>query len=80
MINFRSDFYEWKSTPNHWLPIKGNVGTPNGAVCDIHPHQMKSMPSSTIFVINTPILKVQSSLGVALCFPWDITTTMHFQI
>ena len=54
--------------------------TPHGEVHDIHPHQMKLMPSSTTLVIGTPILKLPSFIGVALCFPWDTTPIMHLQI
>ena len=46
----------------------GVAGTPQGEVYDTHPHQMESMPSSTIFVVGTPILKSPSSLDVTLCF------------
>ena len=46
----------------------GVAGTPQGEVRDTHPHQMESMSSSTILVVGTPILKLPSSLGVALCF------------
>src|SRR6202048_4534206 len=58
----------------------GVAGTPHGEVRDTHPHQMESMPSSTIVIVGTPILKLPSSLGVALCFPRGATSTMHLQI
>src|SRR6202048_4247186 len=37
-------------------------GTPHGEVRATHPHQTKSMPSSTILVVGTPILKLPSSM------------------
>jgi hypothetical protein len=35
---------------------------PFGEVRDTHPHQMESMPSSTILVVGTPIRKLPSSM------------------
>ena len=40
----------------------GVSGTPHGEVRDTHPHQTESMPSSTILVVGTPILKLPSSM------------------
>src|SRR6202048_4199486 len=40
----------------------GVSGTPHGEVRDSHPHQTESMPSLTIHVVGTPILKLPSSM------------------
>ena len=52
----------------------------HGKVRNNHPHQVEPVPSSTIFVIDTPILRLPSSFGVAVWFPWGATPIMHFQI
>src|ERR1700738_4022088 len=40
----------------------GVSGTPYGEVHNTPPHQTESMPSSTILVVGTPILKLPSSM------------------
>jgi hypothetical protein len=44
--------------------------TPHGKVCNTHPHQMESMPSSFIFVVGTPILKVPSLMVWRCVYLW----------
>jgi len=55
------------------------AGTPHGEVRNIHPHQMKSMRTSNIFVVETPILKLPSFFGKTLCLLWNATLIMHLQ-
>jgi hypothetical protein len=41
---------------------------------------MELLPTLTTLVVNIPIFRMPSSLGVALCFPWGATPTTHLQI
>jgi hypothetical protein len=41
----------------------GVLGIPYEEVCNIHSHQTESMPSSTIFLIGTPILELPFSMA-----------------
>ena len=52
-----------KSQVSLWGPpcALGVLGSPYGEVCDTHLQQTESMPSSTILVVSTPMLKLPSS-------------------